>query len=136
MFQIALPFTPRPQSKLFPQLYHSHCFVSICPQNLFHLLHSQQIVRQQGFFKQRIAAGGDAVRIPEIEAVGDAGSDLMVFAYHEAVFIPFRVSKADVLGAAEQVHAGTCADVLQHGVGLFPYLKEEQDALSAGEQEK
>ena len=62
--------------------------------------------------------------------------DLMVFAYHEAVFVPFRVGKADVLGVAKQVHAGTCADALQHGVGLFPYLKEEQDAFPAGEQEK
>ena len=60
----------------------------------------------------------------------------MVFAYHEAVFIPFRVSKADVLGAAKQVHAGIRADAFQHGVGFFLYLKKEQDAFSAGEQEK
>ena len=60
----------------------------------------------------------------------------MVFAYHEAVIVPFCVSKADVLGAAKQVHADIRADALQHGVGFFLYLKEEQDAFPAGEQEK
>ena len=66
----------------------------------------------------------------------------MVFAYHgichyhKAVFVPFRVSKADVLGAAKQVHADIRADALQHGIGFFLYLKEEKDAFPAGEQEK
>ena len=60
----------------------------------------------------------------------------MVFAYHKAVFVPFRVSKADVLGAAKQVHAVIRADALQHGIGFFLYLKEEKDAFPAGEQEK
>lgn len=60
----------------------------------------------------------------------------MVFAYHKAVFVPFRISKADVLGAAKQVHADIRTDALQYGVGFFLYLKEEQDAFAAGEQEK
>lgn len=60
----------------------------------------------------------------------------MVFAYHKAVFVPFRVSKADVLGVAKQVHADIRADALQHGIGFFLYLKEEKDAFPAGEQEK
>ena len=37
--------------------------------------------------------------------------DLMVFAYHKAVFIPFRIRKADVLGAAKQIHADIRADI-------------------------
>ena len=136
MFQTALPFTPHPQSKLFPQLYHRHRIASICPEDLFHLLHTQQIVRQKCFFKKRVPARRNAVRVPEIEAVGESGADLMVFAYHKAVLVPFRVCKADVLGAAKQVHVDIHADALQHSVGFFLYLKKEQDAFSAGEQEK
>ena len=60
----------------------------------------------------------------------------MVFAYHKTVFVSFRVGKADVLGAAKQVHADIHADALQHSVSFFLYLKKEQDAFSAGEQEK
>ncbi len=91
---------------------------------------------QQCFLKQRVPARGDAVRVPEVETVGESGADLMVFAYHKAVFIPFRIRKADVLGAAKQIHADIRADALQYRVGFFLYLKEEQDTLPTGEQEK
>lgn len=60
----------------------------------------------------------------------------MVLPYHKAVLISFCVSKADVLGATEQVHADIRADAFQHGVGFFPYLKKERDAVHTGEQEK
>lgn len=106
------------------------------PQDLFHILYTQQIVRQQGFLKKRVPAGGDAVRVPEIKAVGESGADLMVFTYHKAVFVPFRVCKADVLGSDKQVHADICAGALQYDVGLFLYQKKEKDALPAGEQKK
>ena len=110
--------------------------LQFAPKNLFHLLHTQQIVCQQCFFKKRVPAWGDAVRVPEIETVGASGADLMVFAYHKAVFIPFCVRKADVMGAAKQIHADIRADALQYRVGFFLYLEEEQDAFPAGEQEK
>lgn len=110
--------------------------LQFCQANLFHLFHTQQIVRQQGFLKKRVPAGGDAVRVPEIKAVGESGADLMVFTYHKAVFVPFRVCKADVLGSAKQVHADICADALQYGVCFFLYLKKGQDAFPAGEQKK
>ena len=60
----------------------------------------------------------------------------MVFPYHKAVLVPFCVCKADVLSAAKQVHADIHADALQYSVGFFLYLKKEQDAFPAGEQEK
>nr|WP_289499921.1 hypothetical protein [Faecalibaculum rodentium] len=108
-------------------------WLKVCPS---YLLHTQQIVRQQGFLKKRVPARGNAVRVPEIKAVGVSGADLMVFTYHKAVFVPVRVCKAEVLGAARQVHADICAGALQYGVGLFLYLKKGQDAFPAGEQKK
>ena len=109
------------------------CFL-MCSLDVF--LHTQQIVCQQGLFKKRVLAWGDAVRVPEIETVGASGSDLVACPYHKAVFIPFRIRKADVLGAAKQIHADIRADALQYRVGFFLYLKEEQDTLPTGEQEK
>lgn len=110
--------------------------LQFCQTNLFHLFHTQQIVRQQGFLKKRVPVWGDAIGFPEVEAVGESGADLMVFTYHKAVFVPFRVCKADVLGSAKQVHADICAGALQYGVGLFLYLKKEKGAFPAGEQKK
>ena len=74
--------------------------------------------------------------VSEIETIEESGTDFMAFTYHKAVLVPVRVSKEDVLGAVKYVHADIRADALQHSVGFFSYLKEEQDALPAGEQEK
>lgn len=79
---------------------------------------------------------GDAIRIPEIKAVGESGAELMTFPYHKAVPVSIRIYKADVLGAAKQVSADIRADALQYNVGFFPYQKKEEDAFPTGKQEK
>ncbi|MCM1222212.1 MAG: hypothetical protein NC548_47860, partial [Lachnospiraceae bacterium] len=74
--------------------------------------------------------------VPEIEAVGVSGADLVVFSNHKAVFIPFRVCKADVLCAAKQVRVDIHAGALQHSVGFLPYLKKEEDSFPARGQKE
>ena len=84
-------------------------WLKVCPS---YLLHTQQIVRQQGFLKKRVPARGNAVRVPEIKAVGESGTELMSFPYHKAVPISIRIHKTDVLGADRQVPADIRADAL------------------------
>lgn len=106
------------------QFAHKIYFISSTPSRLS---------VSRAFLRSGFLPGEMPSEFLNIEAVGESGADLMVFAYHKAVFVSFRVCKADVLGSAEQVHVDICADALQYGVGFFLYLKKEQNAVSAGE---
>ena len=70
-----------------PRLYYRHQAVTILPNEFISSLPHPADCPSAG----RVPVWGDAIGFPEVEAVGESGADLMVFTYHKAVFVPFRL---------------------------------------------